>query len=651
MFVDNGFAPNIVRKASFRKLHPNCPFDSPTTFTTRLNIIYLATVEAVFEVVKDQTTFLLLDGGSILSEGLLNVCIGVNRPSGAGSDVYFLRSYKVRNGKKETLGPIVQKCLVEIAEARGYCVAVITDNGSNLVSVVKSLVPVVDEPNVTWLSDSDSDDDVVEENVVDELGILDENGELIMDVGDLPNSIPHIRCWAHTFQLIFKDLFKVSPVVQKAMSSTTRIVRLLRCRELQFDLTRMIDMDGEIKKKKINVPAATRWNSHVRAMVRIEALFDVINECLQKHNVRTMEPSCRTAMRHAIMVMTPIAWATDRVQADTCSCLDGIEIMTETKHHYTDLIAALVAVTDHGLKDEQKPLLVTARVTLRCLAARAVMFENTFVKLVRLMDPATGLRSDDPNFGEQFRWLEDNLTVYMRQTSLRDFVHSAMTELRRYVNRPKDTPKDFFEASHLSFPVLGDAWGRLCQMILTEAHVERSFGAQSAVCTKNRNRMLITTTNAWVMLRMNYAKLFLPPSQHVHKSGRIDQTRLEYQTMLAEIVAPTTTIVSSAKQRTAKARRPGDDIRPNMMVSIAYKENENDDDSKATWYDAVVVEKHLEMQPHEVWVVRWLAPAEGEAPEGLFFPYSSPGKQQPDEWTFFNERPVPKKGTEKNRKK
>ena len=59
------------------------------------------------------------------------------------------RSYKVRNGKKETLGPIVQSCLVEIAEARGYCVAVITDNGSNLVSAVKSLVPVVKESNVT----------------------------------------------------------------------------------------------------------------------------------------------------------------------------------------------------------------------------------------------------------------------------------------------------------------------------------------------------------------------------------------------------------------------------------------------------------------------------------------------------------------------
>ena len=63
----------------------------------------------------------------------------------------------------------------------------ITDNGNNLVSVVKSLVPVAEEPNVTWLSDSDSDDDLVDENEVEvnDDGVLDENGDLIMDVGDL----------------------------------------------------------------------------------------------------------------------------------------------------------------------------------------------------------------------------------------------------------------------------------------------------------------------------------------------------------------------------------------------------------------------------------------------------------------------------------
>ena len=57
----------------------------------------------------------------------------------------------------------------------------------------------------------------------------------------------------HTFQLIFKDLFKSSPVVQKA-AFTTRIVRLLRCRELQYDLYQLIDSDGEVHRKRINVP-------------------------------------------------------------------------------------------------------------------------------------------------------------------------------------------------------------------------------------------------------------------------------------------------------------------------------------------------------------------------------------------------------------
>ena len=71
-------------------------------------------------------------------------------------------------------------------------------------------------------------------------------------------------------------------------------------------------------------------------------------------------------------------------------------------------LKTLVAVTDDVLGEDSKHLLAASRATLRALGARSFMFDNSFVTLIRLMDPVTGLRSDDENFAEKYRWLEDH---------------------------------------------------------------------------------------------------------------------------------------------------------------------------------------------------------------------------------------------------
>ena len=82
MFVDLVMAPNVLRKPSFRKIHPGCPFDSPSTFRTKLKVMSGYTREEVKGKMRNHSCCLLMDGGSILSKGLMNIAVGINRACG-----------------------------------------------------------------------------------------------------------------------------------------------------------------------------------------------------------------------------------------------------------------------------------------------------------------------------------------------------------------------------------------------------------------------------------------------------------------------------------------------------------------------------------------------------------------------------------------
>ena len=85
-----------------------------------------ATVCATMAAKTDGSTcFLLLDFGSVPSDGVMNACMAVNRPTGVGGDLYFMRSIKVSNTKSTTLQPIVEMLLAEITAAGGQCAAVL----------------------------------------------------------------------------------------------------------------------------------------------------------------------------------------------------------------------------------------------------------------------------------------------------------------------------------------------------------------------------------------------------------------------------------------------------------------------------------------------------------------------------------------------
>ena len=335
MFVDLVMAPNVLRKPSFRKIHPGCPFDSPSTFRTKLKVMSSYTREEVKGKMRNHSCFLLMDGGSILSKGLMNIAVGINRACGVGCDIYFYRSVNVRNGKAATLAPIVKEHVDEIKENGGSCFAIVTDNASNMALTVKILV----KPEGTVEGDTDDEDDEGFAFDEDDENVVGEE-EIEMEVGELPDGIIHIKCFAHTFQLLFGDLCRGNPMIKKAFATVSRIVHLMQCREFKFDLTKALD-DHDVVKKAFKQPAATRWNSTVRAMVRIEGNFEVLNSVLLDRGQRILLPSEREALRGAIVVLTPIAWATDAVQRDTCSADMALDLVRKTRETWRNILETL----------------------------------------------------------------------------------------------------------------------------------------------------------------------------------------------------------------------------------------------------------------------------------------------------------------------
>ena len=635
MFADNCIAPQICRKESWKAVHPDAPFDSPTTFRLKLGIFAAATQKAVAMKVRGQVCFLLLDGATILSKGLLNIAVGVTRPSGDGCDVYFLRTVNVRNGAAKTLSPIVKELITEIKEVMGGAsvIAVVTDNASNMGLTVKYLV---DPSEGTMDADNGSESDEGSEDGVDADA---EVVEVAMELEDLPDGIIHIRCFAHTFQLVISDLARHDPLIKKAFATTTRIVHLCQCKETKFDLDAVIKESGDVKFA-LKQPAVTRWNSLVRAMVLVEAHFDDINTVLEKKKLRALTPSERVGMRHAIVVLTPLAWATNTVQADTCSSLDSLRLFLRTRDTLVALVEQVKKEKDRleGSENGVKPLLTSLGNALRSLSKREAYFFNPLVDMLRALQPGDGVRAADT---DGLHELMRALIGFVRQAGLNGndetFIENLLAELRRFSIRPFGLPDDWWDLSSTmdAYPHLQYVYRRLSQFVMTEAFVERSFGVQKRYMTKYRNKMCILTAEQWVAVAMNYPRLFLAPRATVHRHRHEDLTVVQFEALMARILDTGAPAIANAPRKRQEARAHKADLKPSCLISVCLADDI--DPKKTLWHRALIKMKIPDPSgaSNECWSVMWLD-AEKDEQDGVFYPFTGPGGEA-DEWCFYNE--------------
>ena len=72
----------------------------------------------------------------------------------------------------------------------------------------------------------------------------------------------HVRCWAHSFQLVIKDMSKHNKHVKKGFECLRRVMKAMTNKA-----RRTLETAGA--GSKLVDPTETRWNSSVRAMHRL----------------------------------------------------------------------------------------------------------------------------------------------------------------------------------------------------------------------------------------------------------------------------------------------------------------------------------------------------------------------------------------------
>ena len=351
-------------------------------------------------------------------------------------------------------------------------------------------------------------------------------------------------------------------MVKKAFATVSRIVHLMQCREFKFDLTKALDDHGVVKQA-FKQPAATRWNSTVRAMVRIEANFEVLNAVLLERGQRQLLATEREALRGAIVVLTPIAWATDAVQKDTCSAEMALELVRKTRDNWHDILTALKPQKD---QETVKHVREAVQCALRHLARRELKMSNPLIEMVKSLDPVDGIRGTPAIDG-----LSKMLASFVQNTKAGDarYLENVLAELRRFIVRPMNVPSNWYDLTSTkdNFPYMTDLHGRLTQFVMTEAFVERSFGTQKRYMTKSRNAMTLGTAEELTFLAMNFPRLFIPPKPPVKAAPRGEDLTIEqHGCMVAALLG------GEVEKPRINKRRPEVELKPSCSVVIRLTE-------------------------------------------------------------------------------
>ena len=653
-FADCKEAPRMVRKASFKACHPNFPWSSDSTVAKKVAVLRDATEKEVRKRIAGQMVFMMLDGGTILTKNLLNVCVGVTNEDGSGCDIYFHKSVNCKNSESATLTPIVAELVADLATLNATVIAVVSDNASNMSAMVDRLngraAPSDDENSGDEENGADNENDDDETDVeadedadeeADDFGFDD-----LVDVGlefDLPDGfIFHIRCWGHTFQLVFRDLARDSPLIKKAFATAARIIKAFQSRELRFLLKKECIRSGETVST-LKQPADTRWNSHVRTVVRVHRLSSQMNAVFasyEKKKVRPISPTEFTALQQAIVVLQPIAWATDAVQADTCTALSAVGVMERTLKHIEDAIEEIeTAFNDPANQAPQiLPLLASLRAAKTSIGKRGVMFNNGLVEVMRFLHPVTGIRSNGSvapdHFESQYQWLVAHITSILRSTGRSDFIKAAIAELQSFCTRPVVSPEDgevwWTGTAYGRYPNLTQLFKQLAGFVFTEASVERSFGLQSSFWTKERNGMKCVTAETWVYIAWNYPRIFRKPILKVPTSRREDLTCAVWRSFIGSCLSGAA--MHAAKSSQAKSAAPSKreremrELAAGDILVVKFVEYDDKGKEKTKTHKCIVRRRHNDKEDKmrraregvEVWDVVWIETGE----MGLLFPYA-----------------------------
>ena len=223
-------------------------------------------------------------------------------------------------------------------------VATVTDNGSNFVKAFKVYQPVKesdDETEEEVSTPKDDDDDVTFLDLSEILSAEDESNDQL----SLP---PHYRCASHTINLISTsdvDKYLSSNAESKAVyrSSTAKCTALWTKSSRSALASETVE---EVSKRKLLVPASTRWNSFFDAVKRIaEIPINELNTLCTKLGVPCFKDKEYQFLHEYCTAMKPLTAALDILQGDCPygTLLPTLEVLMQKTLTVKDALSRMTA--------------------------------------------------------------------------------------------------------------------------------------------------------------------------------------------------------------------------------------------------------------------------------------------------------------------
>jgi hypothetical protein len=524
--------------------------------------------------VKGKVVVILGDCGTLLRNQLLHLSIGFEGAT------YFWGSVHIPTPSAMTLEPIFRRTIADLRSLDATVLAIVTDNASGMTRAVEDAIDpdeeeeeVLDVDEEVIVSSEDEEDSLLraaapapaqelddtlptatvesatawlEEFQPEDRQMLDEMEHFfsLQDEG----FICHIRCWAHSVQLLMGDIFKTKPG-ECAMLTLTKVLNFFAAAKNRWALEKAARSEG-LPSFSLSRPSETRWNSFLRTMFRIWQLRALLTTLMGRDAPLQVEFE---TLGWVVVVCAPLGHICNKVQADDITITTCMALLDNVAQRWRQLREEYVQFK------HVKALLDSA---LGKLATRRTKnFNNSLTELFELLDPHG---AGNLNALESQQYLLKKLAAYCTDRRRMVDMLSLQTEVNNFITRAAVdhdvTLVEYFARHAHQHHFLSRMVAEINELLLTEAAVERSFGQGARILTKARNRLCLARMNDLTFIKMNGRALHYGEKAAKHKVGRREEITSDEVQDLLETLAPEAKVPTRAGLRSAASLQKDDKL-------------------------------------------------------------------------------------------
>ena len=322
----------------------------------------------------------------------------------------------------------------------------------------------------------------------------------------------HIPCAAHTLQLIVRTCLKHTDFAD-TVQQLTDLIAFFSAKEHRNKLRRAFEVDA-LPLLAVVKPNDTRWSSTLFAAQRIVAIYDQASSCFNAESLPSVpKEAFLPALVKLVAFLKPFQVATDIIQSDAATLYTIYQQFVKLQQHVKEQGAhwAVARIVDRWNKQINVDATVASAIlsftvlpsSLDRAAAQSfiVTFGCSYILFYRLM----------PDKTEQ--QVEAALWKQIAEFNGRIGCFSSLDAQKASVVDP--------QLIWLLYPNVELAVTALALLSVaaSEAAVERTFSAQSAVHSKNRNRLLSSSVEAEMFLKFNARTMRKSYTHAVRKPG------------------------------------------------------------------------------------------------------------------------------------